>query len=102
MCIDAGLEIAKCFDVELNAGALKQHFNRNIKPNVKLIQEARARGENPIGVTMVENVRTGQPGKRQTDSYFPSYALHVFLLSSCFVYFISSAHHDIDDSWRSC
>jgi hypothetical protein len=44
-CIDVGLEIAKCFDLELKAGALAQHFNRNIKPNVKLIQEARARGK---------------------------------------------------------
>jgi hypothetical protein len=50
-------EIARCFDPELKPGTLYQHFNRNIKPNVKLIQEALARGENPMGVTLVGNVR---------------------------------------------
>jgi hypothetical protein len=58
-------EIAKCFDLELKSGALQKHFVRNITPNVKLIQEARARGENPVGVTLIENVRDGKPGKRQ-------------------------------------
>jgi hypothetical protein len=63
--IDAVAEIAKCYDLELKAGALQQHFNRNIKPNVKLIQDARKRGENPIGVILLENVRSeNQPGKR--------------------------------------
>ncbi|KAH8782157.1 hypothetical protein BGZ57DRAFT_926143 [Hyaloscypha finlandica] len=60
----AGKEIAKCFDLELKSGALQKHFVRNITPNVKLVQEARARGENPVGVTLIENVRDGKPGKQ--------------------------------------
>jgi hypothetical protein len=59
-------EIAQCFGGNLKAGALSQHFNRDIKPNAKLIQDALSRGEDPIGVTLLENVRSGQPGKGQT------------------------------------
>jgi hypothetical protein len=50
-------EIAKCFDPELKPGTLYQHFNRHINPNVKLIKDALARGENPMGVTLVGNIR---------------------------------------------
>ncbi len=76
-------EIGRCFGGNLKAGAVSQHFNRNIKPNVKLIQDALARGEDPIGATLLENVRTGQSGKGQTAFQLPSCTIHVFLLSEC-------------------
>jgi hypothetical protein len=50
-------EIAKRYDPELKPGTLTQHFNRNIKPNAKLTEDAFTRGENPMGVTLVGNVR---------------------------------------------
>ena len=56
-------EIARCYDPDLKPGTLYQHFNRNIKPNIKLIEDALARGENPMGVTLVGNVREDGSGK---------------------------------------
>ena len=46
-------------DSELKPGTLTQHFNRNINPNVKLIKDARAKGQNPMGITLVGNVKEG-------------------------------------------
>jgi hypothetical protein len=56
-------EIARCLDPELKPGTLNQHFNRNINPNVKLIKDALAKGKNPMGVTLVGNVKDGGGGK---------------------------------------
>ena len=58
------LEITRCFGGELKTEALRMHMTRNVKPNVKLILDALARGEDPIHVTLLENVRSAtQPGK---------------------------------------
>jgi hypothetical protein len=73
-------EIAMCFDLELKSRALQKHFLRNITPNVKLVQEALARGENPVGVTLLESVRDGKPGKRQASFNPPPSIMQVFLL----------------------
>jgi hypothetical protein len=62
--IDPVAEIARCYDSQLKPGTLNQHFNRNIKPNVKLIQDALARGDNPMGVTLVGNVREDGGGRK--------------------------------------
>jgi hypothetical protein len=74
-------EIIRCYGGSLTNGALNMHFVRDVRPNVKLIQEALDRGEDPIGVTMLENCRPGKPGKRQTYSYLHSWTQHIFLLS---------------------
>ena len=50
-------EIARFYDTQLKPGTLKVHFSRNIKPNVKLIQDALARGDNPMAVALLGNVR---------------------------------------------
>jgi hypothetical protein len=63
MILMTAAEIAKRFDSELKPGTLYQHFNRNIHPNVKLIKDAFARGENPMGVTLVGNVKDDSSGK---------------------------------------
>jgi len=58
------LEITRCFGGELKSEALRMHMTRNVKPNVKLILDALARGEDPIHVALIENVRSAtQPGK---------------------------------------
>jgi hypothetical protein len=66
-------ELARCYGGGLKAGALSMHFTRNIRPNVQLIQGALGRGEDPIGVAMLESVRSDKPGKRQAYSYSHSY-----------------------------
>jgi hypothetical protein len=62
--------MARCFGGGLKAGALSKHFTRHIKPNVQLVQDALGRGEDPIGVTMLENVRNDKTGMRQAYSPF--------------------------------
>ena len=40
-------EIVKYYDPELKRGTLVQHFHRNINPNVKLLNDAVTKGDNP-------------------------------------------------------
>lgn len=70
-------EMARCFGGGFKAGALSMHFTRNIKPNVQLVQDALARGADPIGITMLENVRNDKPGKRWEILTSPTNILHV-------------------------
>jgi len=46
------LEIARCFGDSVKAGSLSAQMNRHITPNVKLIKDALARGENPGAVPL--------------------------------------------------
>lgn len=62
--IDPVAEMARCYDSQLKPGTLTQHFHRNIKPNAKLIQDALARGDNPMGVALVGNVREDGGGRK--------------------------------------
>jgi hypothetical protein len=57
-------ELARCYGGGLKAGALSKHFTQNVRPNVQLIRDALSRGEDPIGVAMLENVRGDKSGKR--------------------------------------
>jgi hypothetical protein len=59
-------EIARFYDTQLKPGTLQVHFSRNITPNVKLIQEAVARGDNPMGVALGGNVRGDGGGGRKS------------------------------------
>ena len=59
-------EIAKCYGTNCTKLALNHHFNRDIRPNVKAIQDALARGDDPKDLTMIEGVRDGKNGKGQT------------------------------------
>jgi hypothetical protein len=57
-------EIARYYDTQLKPGTLSKHFSRNITPNVKLIQDALARGDNPMGVALAWDVREDGGGRK--------------------------------------
>jgi len=82
--------MARCFGGGLKHGALSMHFTRNIKPNVELIRDALARGEDPIGVTLLENVRSDKPGKRQAHSHSSTRQTTRFPSAQYFIYFFPS------------
>jgi hypothetical protein len=43
------------------------HFNRDLKPNIKLLKLTVAQHEDPKDVILIEGVRPGSTGKGQTD-----------------------------------
>lgn len=94
-------ETAAWFGGSLSGGALRAHFQRNINPNVGRIQAARARGEDPLSVGMLENVRPSNPaGKGQTDYFNSVHTARLFLV--CFLPSSSKFEADVDDSFRHC
>lgn len=74
-------EIARCYGTNCTKFGLDTHFKRDIRPNVRGIQEALARGDDPKDLTMIENVRDGKIGKGQT-THPTLRTLHVFLTST--------------------
>jgi hypothetical protein len=79
----SAIEIVKCYGTNCTKSGLNTRFQRDIRPNVKAIQDALARGDDPKDITMVEGVRDGKIGKGQKTCCFASYTLHVFLTLNC-------------------
>jgi len=76
--IDETLEIVKRFGSETTVSGLQSHIRRDITPNVKSLNEAFNRGDDPKNVVLMENVRDGKTGKGQMRYHCQS-TLHVFL-----------------------
>lgn len=62
-------EIYKHFGDQTTSGGVRAYFDRNVIPNAKALKAAIANGQNPTAVIMVENVRNGKPGKRETHAF---------------------------------
>jgi hypothetical protein len=74
-------EIVKCYGTNYTKSGLNAHYQRDIEPNVKAIQDALARGDDPKDITMVEGICDGKIGKGKKTCRSASYTLHVFLMS---------------------
>jgi len=78
------LEIVKFYGSSLTKIGLKNHFCRDLTPNIKLLKQAVANDEDPNNVILVEGVRAGKAGMGWTKSYFPrthytfSFCLRIF------------------------
>ena len=70
-------ETARCFGGGLKGHALSMHFQRNIKPNSKLIIDALARGEDPLETVVLSGDGKIQGGKGQMLCIFQ---LHIFII----------------------
>ena len=55
--------MATAYGGGLKANALSMHFARNIKPNVKLVLEALARGEDPLEIVLMGHDAKGNNGQ---------------------------------------
>ncbi len=72
--------IAKCYGTNCTKIGVRNHYKRDIQPNVSAIQDALDRGDDPKDLTMMENVRDGKISTGQTASSISiTYTLHVFL-----------------------
>jgi hypothetical protein len=72
--------IAKCYGTNCTKIGVRNHYKRDIQPNVNAIQDALDRGDDPKDIAMMENVRDGKIGTGQTASSTSiTYTLHVFL-----------------------
>ena len=77
-------EIAKCYCTNCTKRALHNHFDRDIRPNVRAIQDTLARGDDPKDLTMIEGVRGSKIGKGQT-------TYHLISCTRCTVFLPSNA-----------
>jgi hypothetical protein len=74
------LEIVRFYGSECTTSALKNHYTRDVAPNIKALKQAVENGQDPKGVILMENVRTAGAGKRQPIFFFFLSTLHVFLM----------------------
>jgi len=77
-------EIVKHYGSHCTKLGLESHFRRDLAPNVRLLKEAVANGQDAKEVILIEGVRTGTTGNGQTDYYILLCPLHVFFLSISF------------------
>jgi len=74
--------IANYYGSDASASGIIHRYERDLKPNVKLLKEAFDNGKDPKDVVLVEAVRDGKPGKRQALTLlFCLKHMHGFLLS---------------------
>lgn len=57
--------ISNYYGSDASASGVFHRYERDLKPNVKLLKEAFDNGKDPKDVVLVEAVRDGKPGKRQ-------------------------------------
>jgi hypothetical protein len=62
-------EIVKFYGSHLTKSGLMNHFNRDLTPNIKLLKQAVATGEDPKDAILIEGVRPGKTGKGWTESH---------------------------------
>lgn len=58
-------EIAKCFSKEMKTNTLWAHLHRKVQPMVDSITEARARGDDPLAISLTEGLRDGKNSPSQ-------------------------------------
>jgi hypothetical protein len=73
-------EIANCYGDGLTAGALQKQISRCINPNVKLIRESVARGEDPAKAVPIG---TGVKSNGQTKSAANPTYISLYLFPLC-------------------
>ena len=77
-------EIVKHYGSRCTRIGLEGHFRRDLAPNIRLLKQAVANGQDAKEVVLIEGVRTGTTGNGQTDYYILLCPLHVFFLSISF------------------
>jgi hypothetical protein len=77
-------EIVKHYGSHCTKVGLESHFRRDLAPNIGLLKQAVANGQDAKEVVLIEGVRTGTTGNGQTDYYILLCPLHVFFLSISF------------------
>ena len=74
--------IANYYGSDASTSGISHRYERDIRPNVKLLKEAFDKGKDPKDVVFVEAVRDGKRGKRQALTLlFCFQHIHVSLLS---------------------
>jgi hypothetical protein len=56
-------EIVRFYGSHCTKFALKNHFDRDLNPNVKNLKQAVEQGQDPKEVVLLEGVRSGRTGK---------------------------------------
>ena len=69
-------EIVKYYGSHSTKSGLMNHFDRDLTPNVKLLRQAVANGQDAKNVILIEGVRPGKTGKGQRASLTSPY-LHI-------------------------
>jgi hypothetical protein len=97
-------EIVKCYGTHCTKTGLNSHFQRDIRPNVKLIQEALAQGDDPKDITLVEGIHDSKIGNGQRP-VVPHHTYYMFSL--CFYLYrwltwtlIHDLHRDRQVLWE--
>jgi hypothetical protein len=56
-------EIVRFYGSHCTHSAVQSHFSRDLNPNVKMLKQAVAQGQDPKEVVLLEGVRPGRTGK---------------------------------------
>ena len=87
-------EITKAYGTNCTKSGLVTHFQRDIIPNVNLIRDALAHGDDPKDLALIEGGSNWQEGHWSATSMLSTTHLHVFFMSKLSEYSGIELHVD--------